>query len=258
MARGSSSGKGGNAITGTVLEMTGESGQLDNRGKAVIRKKYFLGSEGDLGKIPPLTGYRAVNATYNKLLDDAYEQTVEYAATVPANGDLVEQLNGVEGTFEMFCSYETVPIERHPKIDKLSLDYGGYFTMDGYAKWPPFYTEGGGGGLGSGDQKRNPMFGVTSYKDVSMTFRHTYYLKNLNRGIYDRAGKVVENLPAGFPTPKGPTDKNGKELRRRWMLQMPAISREGESYRIVQDYVLLDSSGITEGLYEVTSTPGSA
>jgi len=37
---------------------------------------------------------------------------------------------------------------------------------------------------------------------------------------------------------------------------MPAISREGNSYRVVQDYVLLDTSGIADGLYETTSTPG--
>lgn len=89
-----------------------------------------------------------------------------------------------------------------------------------------------------------------------MTFRHTYYVKAVSRSIYDRAGKVVESLPAAFPTPRGPTDRKGKEIRRRWLMQMPAISREGESYRIVQDYVLLDASGISEGLYEVTSTPG--
>jgi hypothetical protein len=102
------------------------------------------------------------------------------------------------------------------------------------------------------------MFGVTKYKDVSMTFRHTYYVTNVPRGVYDKAGKIVFNLPAGFPTPKGPTDKDGKEIKRRWMMQMPAVSREGNSYRVVQEYVLLDSSGVASDLYEVTSTPGQA
>jgi hypothetical protein len=38
---------------------------------------------------------------------------------------------------------------------------------------------------------------------------------------------------------------------------MPEISREGEAYRVVQEYVLLDpSDGLADGLYEVTTTPG--
>jgi hypothetical protein len=38
---------------------------------------------------------------------------------------------------------------------------------------------------------------------------------------------------------------------------MPEISREGNAYRVVQEYVLLDTSGIADDLYEVTTTPGS-
>ena len=260
MARGSSrGGGGGGGPSGPVVEMTGESGELNNTGRARIRKKYFVTNEADLAKVPDLTGYRATNITYNKIGGGAYEQNVEYTAQVDAAvSAVVETLGGLNGTFEMFTSYESHPIELHPKIDKLSVDYGGYFTPDGFAKWPPFYTPTSGGGLGSGTQVRNPMFGVTRYKDVSMTFRHTYYVKNVPRSIYDKAGNIVTNLPAGFPTPKGPVDKDGKEIKRRWMMQMPAVSRDGNSYRVVQEYVLLDSSGAASDLYEVTSTPGQA
>lgn len=259
MARGSSSGgSGSGAPSGPVVEMTGESGQFNNTGRAVVRKKFFVSQEQDLTKVPEYRDFRAVNVTYNKLLDGVYEQDVEYTAQL--NPDqapgVVETLQGLSGTFEMFTSYESRPIELHPKIDKLSVTYGGYFTPDGFAKWPPFYTKANAGGLGAGTPEKNPMFGVTRYKDVSMTLRHTYYAKNVPRSIYDKAGNVVTKLPAGFPTPKGPKDTSGKEVKRRWMMQMPAVSRDGDSYRVVQEYVLLDTSGVADDLYETTSTPG--
>lgn len=261
MARGSSGGGGGSgAPGGPVVEMLGESGEINNQGKAKIRKKFFVTDIANLTKIPEFPGYRAVNVTYNKIGGGAYEQNVEYAAQVDASQSpgLVETLQGISGTFEMFTSYESHPIELHPKIDKLTEDFGGYYTPDGFAKWPPLYSTGGGAGLSGGQPVKNPMFGVTRYKEVSMIFRHTFYQNTVPRSIYDKAGKVVTTLPAGFPTPKGPNDSEGREIKRRWMLQMPAVSREGAAYRIVQEYVLLDTSGVADGLYEVTTTPGNA
>lgn len=261
MARGSSGGGGGSgAPGGPVVEMLGESGEINNQGKAKIRKKFFVTDIANLTKIPEFPGYRAVNVTYNKIGGGAYEQNVEYAAQVDASQSpgLVETLQGISGTFEMFTSYESHPIELHPKIDKLTEDFGGYYTPDGFAKWPPLYSTGGGAGLSGGQPVKNPMFGVTRYKEVSMIFRHTFYQNTVPRSIYDKAGKVVTTLPAGFPTPQGPNDSEGREIKRRWMLQMPAVSREGAAYRIVQEYVLLDTSGVADGLYEVTTTPGNA
>lgn len=261
MARGSSGGGGGSGAPGApVVEMLGESGEINNQGKAKIRKKFFVTNIADLTKIPEFPGYRAVNVTYNKIGGGAYEQNVEYAAQVDASQSpgLVETLQGISGTFEMFTSYESHPIELHPKIDKLTEDFGGYYTPDGFAKWPPLYSTGGGAGLSGGQPVKNPMFGVTRYKEVSMIFRHTFYQNTVPSSIYDKAGKVVTTLPAGFPTPKGPNDSEGREIKRRWMLQMPAVSREGAAYRIVQEYVLLDTSGVADGLYEVTTTPGNA
>ena len=261
MARGSSGGGGeSGAPIGPVVEMFGESGEINNQGKAKIRKKFLVTDIDNLIKIPEFPGYRAVNVTYNKIGGGAFEQNVEYAAQVDETKatSLVETLQGISGTFEMFTSYESHPIELHPKIDKLTEDFGGYYTPDGSAKWPPFYIPAAGSGLSGSEPQRNPLFGVTRYKEVTMIFRHTFYQKTIPQTIYDKAGKTVTNLPAGFPTPKGPTDKEGKEIKRRWMLQMPAVSREGDAFRVVQEYVLLDSSAIGEGLYEVTTTPGNA
>jgi len=262
MARGSSTSSSAAAkFSGTRIGMNRESGSISGQGGRTLSKRYFIqtNNEADLLAIEEVQGFRATAARHEKIATGLYEQEVEYRAQVDAQQapGLVETLQGVSGTFEMFTSYESHPIELHPRIDKLSVDFGGYFTPDGFAKWPPFYTPGGAGGLGGSTQLRNPMFGVTRYKEVSMTLRHTYYVRGVSRSIYDKAGMVVTTLPAGFPTPKGPKDKDGKEIKRRWMMQMPAVSREGNSYRVVQEYVLLDTSGVAEGLYEVTSTPGN-
>jgi hypothetical protein len=172
-------------------------------------------------------------------------------------GGVVWLQAGVKGTFEMFCSYESKPIELHPRIDKLSVDFGGYFTPDGFAKWPPTYTPTSGGGLGSGNTVANPMFGVTRYKEVTLTLRHTYFTKSVNPNIWDTAGRVVDKLPAGIPIPRGEKDKDGKEIPRRWMMQAPAVSRQGEAWQVVQEYVLLDSKGVADGLYEKGTVPGA-
>ena len=188
MARGSGGGGGGSgAPSGAVVEMLGESGEINSQGKARIRKKFFVTNIADLTKIPEFQGYRAVNVTYNKIGGGAYEQNVEYAAQVDATQatGLVETLQGVSGTFEMFTSYESHPIELHPKIDKLTEDFGGYYTPDGFAKWPPFYNAAGGSGLSGSEPKRNPLFGVTRYKEVTMIFRHTFYHMTVPRDIYD-------------------------------------------------------------------------
>lgn len=260
MARGSSGGGGGGgAPTGPVVEMLGESGEINGTGRAKIRKKFFVNNIADLTKIPEFAGYQATNVTYNQIGGGNYEQNVEYAAQVDANAapGLVETLEGVSGTFEMFTTYDVVPIAQHPNLDNLIKDFQGSYNGD-KPTWPPNYLPNSGSGLGSGEPQRNPMYGVTAYKEVNMTFRHTNYKATVSTDTYKNAGKVVTRLPAGFPVPPGPKDSKGKEVPRRWMMQMPAITKEGKSFRVVQEYVLLDFSGIAVGLYEVGNTPGAA
>ena len=262
MARGSSSSGGLDSSPSSAVEMIGESGQIDRTGKITVRKRYFVANQEDVSRVTPLDGYRATNITYNKIGGGVYEQNVEYTAQIDANQapGIVETLRGLSGTFEMITGYEIVPIERHPRVDQLVNDYAGQF-IDGLARWfNPTYipaTEDRSALAGGDFGLPNPMFGVTAYKDVTMTMRHTYHVRGVPRSIYDKAGLVVDTLPAGFPTPKGPVNKEGKEIKRKWMMQMPAVSRDGESYRVVQEYVLLDTSGITDGkMYIKTSTPG--
>lgn len=262
MARGSSgSSGGGGSVSNTGVEMLGGGGSFQATGKTTINKKYFVTDFKQLETAPKIDGYQATNISYTKLNNTAYEQSVTYEAMTETStsdsGGVVWLQSGVKGTFEMFCSYESKPIELHPRIDKLSVDFGGYFTPDGFAKWPPTYTPTSGGGLGSGNATANPMFGVTRYKEVTLTLRHTYFTKSVNPNIWDTAGRVVDKLPAGIPIPKGEKDKNGKEIPRRWMMQAPAVSRQGDAWQVVHEYVLLDSKGVADGMYEIGTVPGA-
>jgi len=259
MARGSSYDSGSSAGLHTGVEMLGTGGGVDARGKTTVTKKYFVTDASQLETAPVLTGYSATAINFVKIKETPYEQTVQYEAQTDNSGasTTVWLQNGVKGTFEMFCSFESKPIELHPRIDKLSVDFGGYFTFDGYAKWPPTYTPTSGGGLGTGTPIPNPMFGVTRYKEITLTLRHSYYTKNVNANIWDTAGRVVTKLPAGIPIPKGEKDKDGKEIPRRWMMQAPAVSRQGEAWQVVQEYVLLDAKGVADGMYETGTVPGA-
>jgi len=241
--------------------MLGGGGSFQSTGKTTINKKYFVTEFAQLETAPKVEGYQATNISYTKINETAYEQSVTYEAMTEGSssvaGGVVWLQFGVKGTFEMFCSFESKPIELHPRIDKLSVDFGGYFTFDGYAKWPPTYTPTSGGGLGNATPITNPMYGVTRYKEITLTLRHSYYTKNVSANIWDTAGRVVDELPAGIPIPKGEKDKNGNEIPRRWMMQAPAISRQGEAWQVVQEYVLLDSKGVADGLYETGTVPGA-
>jgi len=259
MARGSSYSSGSASTTHTGVEMLGTGGGVDARGKTTATKKYFVTDASQLETAPVLSGYAATGINYTKINETAYEQTVQYEAQTDNSGigTTVWLQNGVKGTFEMFCSFESKPIELHPRIDKLTVDFGGYFTFDGFAKWPPTYTPTSSGGLGTGTPIPNPMFGVTRYKEITLTLRHSYYTKNVNPNIWDTAGRVVTKLPAGIPVPKGEKDKDGREIPRRWMMQAPAVSRQGEAWQVVQEYVLLDAKGVADGMYETGTVPGA-
>jgi len=260
MARGSSAAAtGGGAVTHTGVEMLGGGGGMDSRGKTTLNKKYFVTDAAQLETAPEIPGFSATNISYTRINDTAYEQSVTYESQSAASGDgtTVWLQNGVKGIFEMFCSFETKPIELHPRINMLSVNFGGYFNFDGFAKWPPTYMPSSGGGLGSGVPIDNPMFGVTRYKEATLTLRHTYFSKTVSGTIWNTTGKIVDKMPAGIPIPAGEKDKNGKVIPRRWMMQAPAVSRQGDAWQIVQEYVLLDSKGVADGLYEKGTVPGT-
>lgn len=259
MSRGSSyraSGASGGSHTG--VEMLGAGGGVDSRGKTTVTKKYFVTNASELETAPALSGFFATNINYTKINETAYEQTVTYEAQTDSSGagTTVWLQNGVKGTFEMFCSFEMINIENHPRIADIKEKYGGQL-INNRLTFPMFTPGKQGGGLTAEAAIKNPMFGVEFYKEATLTLRHTYFTKSLNASIWDLTGKVVTRLPAGVPGPKGEKGSDGKIIPREYMIQAPAVSRQGDAWQVVLEYVMLKASRMATEMYEKGSTPGA-
>lgn len=255
MARGSTTTAAASGSSGhSGAEMLGATGSLAPTGKASIVKKYFVTNEGDLNDCPAIQGFLPTNIQHVKV-GPGWEQTVTYDAL---HAGIVLGSTGFDGgssdrgTFEILTSYEVVPIIKHPRITKLKEQYNGTEVVPGYIIFPEF-LEGkgalGGDGTGTTKAKTNPMYGVTSYKEYTFTFRHTYYAQSVSGSILNRAGMIVEKLPGGFPQIRGEQGSDGRQIRRQWLVQMPALRKEGKTWRIEQDYILLDAKGMADDVY---------
>ena len=257
MARGSGGGGGGGGASHTGIEMQGEGGGIDAHGKTTLSKKYFVTNASELESAPVINGYHAVSINYNRLNATAYEQTVTYEAQSDASGagTTVWLQNGVKGTFEMFCSFESKVIALHPRIKSIMKKYQG-FPEGATISFPFYYIDGEATALSNTKPQKNPMYGVTRFKEPSMVLRHTYFSKTVSQSIWSNSGKIVTSLPAGIPVPKGDIDDEGKEIKRRWMMQHPAISRQGEAWQVIQEYVLLDATGVADEVYIFGTVPG--
>ena len=260
MSRGSSYGGGSAGGTpGTGIEMTGGGGGFQATGKITLNKKYFVTDEAKLNTAPVIAGFLATAITFIRINNNAFEQNVTYEAQQEAgnsdSGGVVWLQNGLRGTFEMFCSYETRPIERHPRLTKLFEKFGGSLNADGTAIFNLLLTT-GETALSSGKGKKSPMSGVKSYKEITMILRHTYMKDNIAGSIWNNMGKITTTLPAGIPVPPGEKDEDGNEIKRQWLMQAPALSKQGSAWQVVQEYVLLDTAGIGDGMYEKGTTPG--
>ena len=262
MSRGSGGGGAGGGTGGdvTAIEMVGGGGGVSATGKQTINKKYFVTNSQNLDVAPKIAGYNATQISYVKINDTAYEQSVNYESLTDAStteaGGVVWLQNGVKGTFEMFCSFEMINIENHPRIADIKEKYGGQL-INNRLTFPMFTPRKQGGGLESQAVIKNPMFGVEFYKEATLTLRHTYFTKSLNASIWDLTGKVVTRLPAGVPGPKGEKDSSGKIIPREYMIQAPAVSRQGDAWQVVLEYVMLKASRMATEMYEKGSTPGA-
>lgn len=247
MSRGSSTGlgaSGGATVAGT--EMLGSTGSMDASGKRTLTKKFFVTAEGDLTKAPAVAGYIATAISHTKL-GVGWEQTVQYEAVdLSLAGSTGFPQSSDKGTFEIISSYELRPIGRHPRIGRLKEKYNGREEF-GEIVFDEFLSAGTGVGAKS---QRNPMYQVKSYREYTFTVRHTYYKDMVNDNIFDKAGTVTDNLPGSMPVPKGVMDSDGKEIKRKFQIQMPNLRREGNAWRVEQDYVLVDAAGFADDIFE--------
>lgn len=252
MARGSSSGQEAEASGGGAsgIEMLGTGGSLDAAGKKTLVKKYFVTTQGELETAENITGYTATAISHTKVAA-GWEKSVTYEAlhsTQIVGQTGFQGSSSDKGTFELISSYEIKNIALHPRISKLKEIYRGVETTPGFITFPEFLPA-GQGGLAGARGAPNPMYGITSYKEYTFTLRHTYYKENPSGDIFAKAGFVTTKLPGNFPIPKGEAGSDGKEIKRRWMVQVPSARKEGRGWRIEQDYVLLDAKGFPTEMY---------
>lgn len=205
MARGSGYGGGDKTVANTSIEMAGGGGGFQSTGKITLNKKYFVTDATQLNTAPIISGYLATQINFTRLNDTAFEQNVTYEAQQENGnsdtGGVVWLENGLRGTFEMFCSYETRPIENHPRLTKLFEKFGGF--LNGDVAVFNLLLSAGSTALSSGKATRSPMFGVRNYKEITMILRHTYMVKNIAGSIWNTMGKVTTTLPAGIPPLRG-------------------------------------------------------
>ena len=248
--RGSSTGSGATgsgAGSSSAVEMLGGSGAISSSGKSTVVKKYFVTDQANLESAPAVPGLVPTNITHTKI-GVGWEQTVTYEART---GGVVLGSSGFEksaerGSFEIFSSYELRPIGRHPRIGQLKEKYNGRDEF-GEIVFDEFLSSGSGVG---GKRQRNPMYMVKNYREYTYTVRYTYYVDKVNVAIFNLAGTTTTKLPGDIPVPKGARDSDGKEIKRSFQIQMPSIRREGGAWRVEQDYVLVDSAGFAEDIFE--------
>ena len=115
---------------------------------------------------------------------------------------VIETRNGVFGRFELDCMDEMVPIEQHPDRDFLMQAYGGR-VESGRLVFDPTYSASANSGLsgGASGSLRNPKFGVRFAPILSAVFRHVQVTQSVPTDIWESCGKVIQQLPAGFPNP---------------------------------------------------------
>ena len=94
------------------------------------------------------------------------------------------------------------------------------------------------------------MYQVKSYREYTFTLRHTYYKDTVGKDIFDKAGTTTNKLPGNVPVPKGAKDSEGREIKRYFQIQMPNLRREGNAWRVEQDYVLVDAAGFADDIFE--------
>lgn len=133
-----------------------------------------------------------------------------------------------EGTVEWDSSFAEEPIESHPNLLKLMETYKGTFDEAQKPKrvaWAETVT--GLPGMGKKEVK-NPMLGVQTYRVLGVVFRKTYCSKSLPDHILEGIGRIVDNLPGGYPTPP----------ERNWLSLPPKISQKGNVYQLVEELLL--------------------
>lgn len=160
---------------------------------------------------------------------EGFQVTVTYEGLEPGR----DESEGESIEFEPSFSEE--PIEAHPSFLILKEQFDGSTDDKGRVQWPETYFPKTGSQVLSGGpkDKKNPLFGVSTYLALKSVFRRTYVVREIPDDLLDTSGEIVESLPDGFPTPNG----------RDWLRLPPKVSKRGNVYQISEELLLSPPGG---------------
>lgn len=207
----------------------GTKGTTDETGLMSVSVPWYAASEEEVltvGATPP-HGLKEVGRDWDDIEGlEGFNVTVNYEGFE----DGKDEDDGEQIEFDPSFSEE--PIESHPSFLVLKERYGGRL-VDGKIEWDE--TLGGSDDplSSSGEERKNPLFGIKTYLALKSVFRRTYTRRNLPNDILDNIGEIVESLPEGFPTPSG----------RNWLSLPPKVSLRGNVYQISEELILSPVGG---------------
>lgn len=210
---------------------TGTKGTRDETGLLSVSVPYYVPSEGDIltvGAEPPL-GLKEVGRTWGDVEGmSGFEVVVEYEGFEDGRDE------GDTESIEFDPSFAEEPIESHPAFLLLKARYGGTLDDKGKVQWSETYKPTNGAlQSGGSTEKKNPLFGVSTYLSLKSVFRRTYTVRDLPNDLLENIGEIVESLPDGFPTPSG----------RNWLTMPPKVTLRGNAYQITEELILSPPGG---------------
>jgi hypothetical protein len=211
--------------------MAGTKGSRDDTGLLSITVPFYVPDEAEVltvGIEPPF-GLVEVGREWSDVEGmSGFEVTVNYEGLEDGKDEGDESI-------EFDPSFAEEPIESHPAFITLKNKYGGTLDDKGRVQWTETYKPSNSAlqaNTGT-SEKKNPLFGISTYLSLKSVFRRTYTLRDLPNDILDDLGGIEESLPDGFPTPSG----------RNWLRLPPKLSKRGNSYQVSEELILSPPGG---------------
>lgn len=143
----------------------------------------------------------------------------------------------LEETFELDYTSTDEPIETFPKFDALAKKYKAKIVEDRLEGWPKTLKD------DSGNQIKNPMYGVTHYSSPGATWTATRILPEFPSDLLDRLGKIASPRTNGRITPpKTPRLRN-------WLKRSVKASWRGNVWSVTESYLLSGDGGFIRDIY---------
>jgi len=171
-----------------------------------------------------------------------YELAINYEGTEEEDSD----------DYSLDISFAEEPIESHPRWELIKKVYKGR-VEDGKVVFTEKLERGGATGLnaGGGGQRKNPLFGVTSYLVLKGVFVHSY--TTTQKPHLDSIGTIVKHLPGDFDTPPN----------HDWLMMPPKMKRAGKNaegekvYQVTQEYLMSAIGGWPPEVYGLMEQGGA-